>query len=163
MKLHYKKYKEIKSTTESYNQITKNSIASSVDDSIKYAIDFEISENIRIAKLSVFNEVLFHFPDSEVELEGSYQTKQKQKINKKVDSQVDSKNNKDAVKNQIPNIDVNSVEKKMNNERTEKILPGEKRVCIVGDRVIKYVNGYKISVKLKEQKRYYQEKNAYVL
>ena len=69
VKLHYKKYKEIKSTTESYNHITKTNIASSVDDSIKHAIDFEISENTLIAKLSIFNEVLLHFPDSGVELE----------------------------------------------------------------------------------------------
>ena len=126
MKLHYKKYEEIKSTTESYNHIKKTNIASSVDDSIKHAIDFEISENTLIAKLSIFNEVLLHFPDSSVELERSDQIKQKQKINKKVDSQVNSKNNKDAVENQIPNIDVNSVKKKVNNERTEKTLSGEK-------------------------------------
>ena len=107
MKLHYKKYKEIKCTTESYNHITKTHIASSVDDSVKHAINFEISENTLIAKLSIFNEVLLHFPDSGVELERSDQIKQKQKINKNVDSQVDSKNNKDAVENQIPDIDTN--------------------------------------------------------
>ena len=41
----------------------------------------------------------------------------------------------------MPNIDVNSVEKKVNNERTEKTLSGEKRIFIVGDSVIKLVNG----------------------
>ena len=52
--------------------------------------------------------------ESNVEkLEGSYQTKHKN-IDKEVDSKVNrlSKNNKDAVKKEIQNIDVNSVEKK---------------------------------------------------
>ena len=44
----------------------------------------------------------------------------------------------------MPNIDVNSVEKKVNNERTEKTLSGEKRIFIVGDSVIKLVNGYEV-------------------
>ena len=59
-------------------------------------------------------------PGSNVELERPYQTKHK-KIDKEVDSQMNglSKNNKDAVKKQIQNIDVNSVEKKMRNERTK--------------------------------------------
>ena len=45
----------------------------------------------------------------------------------------------------MPNIYVNFVEKKVNSERTEKTLSGEKRVFIVGASVIKHVNGYKIS------------------
>ena len=36
-----KNYKEIKSTAESYNKITKKNIALSVDDSVNNAIDFE--------------------------------------------------------------------------------------------------------------------------
>ena len=36
----------------------------------------------------------------------------------------------------------------MNNERTEQTLSGEKRAFIVGDSVIKNVNGYEISGKL---------------
>ena len=88
--------------------------------------------------------MLLLFPESDVELERSYQIKY-QKIDKEVDSQVDSKNNKDAVKKQMPNIYVNFVEKKVNSERTEKTLSGEKRVFIVGASVIKHVNGYKIS------------------
>ena len=36
--------KEIKSTTKSYNQITKKNIGSSVGGSINHAIDFEMSE-----------------------------------------------------------------------------------------------------------------------
>ena len=53
-----------------------------------------------------------------------------------------------------PNMDVSSVEKKVNNERTEKTLSGEKRVFIVGDSVMKYVNGYEISGKLEICKVY---------
>ena len=85
------------------------------------------------------NEVL---PESNVELEGSYQTKHK-KLDKDVDSQVNrlSKNNEDAVKKETQNIDVNSVEKKMNNERT-----------IVGDSIIKHVNDYEILGKLENCK-----------
>ena len=40
----------------------------------------------------------------------------------------------------------------MNNERTEKTLSGEKYVFIVGDSVIKHVNGYKIWAKLESCK-----------
>ena len=60
-----------------------------------------------------FNDVL---PESDVELERSYQTKHK-KVYEEVDSQKNrvSKNNEHAVKKQIQNTDVNSVEKKMNN------------------------------------------------
>ena len=97
---------------------------------MSHAIDFEISEKIPIAKSSDVNEVLLPFPESDVELERSYQIKHKKKIDKEVDSQVDSENNKDAVKKRIPNIDVNSVEKKVNYERTGKTLSGEKRVFI---------------------------------
>ena len=63
-----------------------------------------------------------------------------------------SKNNKDAAKKEIQNIDVNSVEKKMNNERTSKALSGEKRVFVVGDSIRKHINGYEISGKLKNCK-----------
>ena len=72
------------------------------------------------------------------------------KVDKEVDSQVNrlSKNNKDAVKKQIQSIDINSVEKKMNNERTGKALSKEKRLFILGDSVIKHINGYEISGKL---------------
>lgn len=42
--LPHKKYKEIQSATESYNQITKKNIGSSVGGSINHAIDFEMSE-----------------------------------------------------------------------------------------------------------------------
>ena len=42
------KCKKVKSSTESYDQITKKTLASSVGDSIKHAIDFEISEKILI-------------------------------------------------------------------------------------------------------------------
>ena len=60
-----------------------------------------------------------------------------------MDSQVNrlSKNNEDAVKKETQNIDVNSVEKNMNNERT-----------IVGDSIIKHVNGYEVSGKLENGK-----------
>ena len=60
-----------------------------------------------MTKSSEFNEVL---PESNVELDGSYQTKHK-KIDEEVDSQVNglSKNNKVAVEKQIQNIDLNSV------------------------------------------------------
>ena len=87
-----KNYKEIKSTAESYNKITKQNIASSIDDSINNAIDFEISEKIPMTKSSEFNEAL---PESNVELERSYQRKRK-KIDEEVDSQVNglSKNTK---------------------------------------------------------------------
>ena len=48
------------------------------------------------------------------------------------------------LKKRMPNIDVNSVEKKVNNERTEKTLSGKKRVLIVGESVMKHLNGYEI-------------------
>ena len=64
---HIKKYKEIKSTTKSYNQKTKNDFALSVEDSIKHAIGFEISDKIPIAKSSDFNEVLLPFPESDAD------------------------------------------------------------------------------------------------
>ena len=63
-----------------------------------------------------------------------------------------SKNNKDAVKKQIQNIDLNSVEYKMNNEKTDKALSGEKPIFILGDSIIKQINGYKISGKLENCK-----------
>ena len=96
-----------------------------------------------MTKSSDCNEVL---PESNVELEESYQTKHK-KIDKEVETQVNrlSKNNKDAVKKEIRNIDVNSVEKTMTNERTVKALSGKKCVFIVGDCIIKHINGYEIS------------------
>ena len=40
----------------------------------------------------------------------------------------------------------------MNNERTDKAPSGEKRVFIVGDSIIKYINGYEISGKLENCK-----------
>ena len=51
-----------------------------------------------MTKSSDFNKMLFPFPESDVELEKSYQIKHK-KIDKEVDSQLSgvSKNNKDAV------------------------------------------------------------------
>ena len=48
------------------------------------------------------------------------------------------------LKKRMPNIDVNSVEKKVNNERTEKTLSGKKRILIVEESVMKHVNGYEI-------------------
>ena len=87
--------------------------------------------------------MLLPFPETDVELERSYQIKHK-KIDKEVDSQVDFKNSKSTVKKRMPNIDVNSVEKKVNNERTEKTLSGKKRVLIVGESVMKHLNGYEI-------------------
>ena len=85
-----------------------------------------------------------------MELERSYQRKHK-KIDGEVDSQVNgsSKDNKVAVKKLTQNKDVNSVENIMNNERTDKAPSGEKRVFIVGDSIIKHINGYEISGKLK--------------
>ena len=80
-----------------------------------------------------------------MELERSYQTKHK-KVYEEVDSQKNrvSKNNEAAVKKQIQNTDVNSVEKKMNNERTDKTRSGES--------IIKHRNGYEISGKLEDRK-----------
>ena len=75
----------------------KNNIASSAEESINHAINFEISEKIPNAKSSDVNEVLLPFPEDDVELEISYQIKHK-KIDKEVDSQVDFKNNKSTVK-----------------------------------------------------------------
>ena len=97
-----------------------------------------------------FNDVL---PESDVKLERSYQTKHK-KVYEEVDSQKNrvSKNNEDAVKKQIQNTDVNSVEKKMNNERTDKTRSGEKHIFIVGDSIIKHRNGYEILGKLEDRK-----------
>ena len=77
-----------------------------------------------------------------MKLERPYQRKHK-KINEEVDSQVNglSKNNKVAVKKLTENKDVNSVENIINNERTDKAPSGEKRVFIVGDGIIKHING----------------------
>ena len=147
---HIKKYKEIKSTTKSYNQMTKNDFALSVEDSIKHAIGFEISDKIPIVKSSDFNEVLLPFPESDAKSKRFYQVKHK--IDEVVDSQVDSTNNKGAVKKKLSNIDVNFVEKKVDDERTETTLSGEKRVFIVEENVIKHVNGYEISGKLENCK-----------
>ena len=52
--------REIKPTTESYNEITKRNIASSV-----------ISGKIPMGKSSSFNEVLLPSPESDMELERS--------------------------------------------------------------------------------------------
>ena len=92
-----------------------------------------------MTKSSQFNEVL---PESNMKLERPYQRKHK-KINEEVDSQVNglSKNNKVAVKKLTENKDVNSVENIINNERTDKAPSGEKRVFIVGDGIIKHING----------------------
>ena len=71
-------------------------------------------------------------------------------VDKEVDSQVNgfSKNNKDAVKNVIQKKDVSSVENKLNSERTDKATSGKKAVFIVGDSIIKHLNGNEISEKL---------------
>ena len=63
-----------------------------------------------------------------------------------------SKNNKVAVKKLTENKDVNSVENIINNERTDKTPSGEKRVFIIGDSIIKHINGYEISGKLENCK-----------
>ena len=42
----------------------------------------------------------------------------------------------------------NSVENIINNEGADKAPSGEKRVFIVGDSIIKHINGYEISGKL---------------
>ena len=103
-----------------------------------------------MTKSSEFNEVL---PESNVELERSYQRKHK-KIDEVVDSQVNglSKNNKVAVKKLTENKDVSSMENIINNERTDKAPSGEKRAFIVGDSIIKHINGYEISGKLENCK-----------
>ena len=62
-------FKEIKSTAGSYNQTAKKNIASSADECINHAIDFEISEKIPMIKSSDLHEVL---PESNIELEGFY-------------------------------------------------------------------------------------------
>ena len=92
-----------------------------------------------MTKSSQFNEVL---PESNMKLERPYQRKHK-KINEEVDSQVNglSKNNKVAVKKLTENKDVSSMENIINNERTDKAPSGEKRVFIVGDGIIKHING----------------------
>ena len=115
-------------------------IASSVDDSMNNAIDFEISRKIPNTESPEFNEVL---PESNVELERFYKRKH-EKIDEVVDSKVNglSKNNNVAVKKLTQNKDVNSVENIMNNERTDEAPSGEKRVFIVGDIIIKHINGY---------------------
>ena len=89
---------------------------------------------------SEFNEVL---PESNVELERSYQRKH-EKIDEVVDSQVNglSKNNKVAVKKLIEKKDINSVENIINNERAGKAPSEEKRIFIVGDSIIKLQNFY---------------------
>ena len=77
-----------------------------------------------------------------MKLERPYQRKHK-KINEEVDSQVNglSKNNKVAVKKLTENKDVSSMENIINNERTDEAPSGEKRVFIVGDGIIKHING----------------------
>ena len=77
-----KNYNEIKSASESYNPITwkqnrKRNTTSSVSDSVNHAIESEISEKIPVTKLSDFNEVL---SESNVELERSYQKKQRNRL-----------------------------------------------------------------------------------
>ena len=104
-----------------------------------------------MTKSSEFYEVL---PESNMELERSYHQRKHEKIDEVVDSQVNglSKNNKVAVKKLTENKDVNSVENIINNERTDKAPSGEKRVFIVGDSIIKHINGYEISGKLEHCK-----------
>ena len=111
-----------------------------------------------MTKSSEFNEVL---PESNVELERSYQRKHK-KIDEEVDSQVNgsSKDNKVAVKKLTQNKDVNFVENIMNNERTDKAPSGEKSVFIVGDSIIKHINGYEISGKLENCKVFVRSCNG---
>ena len=125
-------------------------IASSVDDSMNNAIDFEISRKIPNTESPEFNEVL---PESNVELERFYKRKH-EKIDEVVDSKVNglSKNNNVAVKKLTQNKDVNSVENIMNNERTDNAPSGEKRVFIAGDSIIKHINGYEISGRLENCK-----------
>ena len=102
-----------------------------------------------MTKSSEFNEVL---PESNVELERSYQRKH-EKIDEVVDSQVNGlSKNKVAVKALTENKDINSVENIINNERTDKAPSGEKRVFIVGDSIINHINGYEISGKLQNCK-----------
>lgn len=111
VKLHYMKYvKKSSLLLKVIIKKQKKNIASSVDDSIKHVIDFEISESLD------FNKMLLFFPESDKELERSFQTKY-EIINKEVVSQVNgvSKINKLVVKKQIQDIKINSVDKKMNN------------------------------------------------
>ena len=92
-----------------------------------------------MTKSSEVNEVL---PESNAELERSHQRKHG-KIDEVVDSQVNglSKNNKVSVKKLTKKKGVNSVENIIHNERTEKAPSGEKHVFIVGDSIIKHING----------------------
>ena len=62
------------------------------------------------------------------------------------------KNNKVAVKKLTENKNISSVENIINNERTDKAPSGEKRAFIVGDSIIKHINGYEISGKLENCK-----------
>ena len=121
-----------------------------------------------MTKSSYFNEVL---PESNIELKESYQTKHK-KIDEEVDSQVNrlSKNNKDALKKEIQNSNetrkVNASFKKdnelsenrnTNTKRTpqkpltSKNLPNDQliKVVILGDSIVKHVNGWEILRNLK--------------
>ena len=72
--------------------------------------------------------MLLRFPESDVELKRSYEIKHK--IDEVVDSQVDFKNNKETVKKQIPSIEINFAEKKVDNERIE-INYLEKNECLL--------------------------------
>ena len=63
-----------------------------------------------------------------------------------------SKDNKVAVKKLTQNQDVNFVENIMNNERPDEGPSEEKRVFIVGDSIIKHINGYETSGKLENCK-----------
>ena len=106
-------------------------IASSVDDSMNNAIDFEISRKIPNTESPEFNEVL---PESNVELERFYKRKH-EKIDEVVDSKVNglSKNNNVAVKKLTQNKDVNSVENIMNNEKTRQgTIRRKVRICCRG-------------------------------
>ena len=62
------------------------------------------------------------------------------------------KTTKSLLKKLTQNKDVNFVENIMNNERTDKVPSGEKRVFIVGDSIIKHIIGYEISGKLENCK-----------
>ena len=77
-----------------------------------------------------------------MELQRSYQRKHK-KNDKEVDSQVNGspKNDKVTVKKLTRNKDVN-IMNIMNNERTYKAPSGKKRIFIVGNSIIKHINGY---------------------
>ena len=139
-----KNFKEIKSTAGSYNQITKKNIASSADESTNHAIDLEIGEKIPMTKSSDFNEVL---PESYIELEGSYPKKEIQNSNetRKVNASVINGNE------QLSENRNTNTKRAPQKPLTSKSLPNDplKNVVILGDGIVKSINGWEISRKLK--------------